>query len=442
MLKETTMVNLDDDRLGDIFEAINAAADANEVNTVNATGDTALTIACGNNLAPVVDYLLEKGKANTHVVNRDGQTPLSLAFMYLRPIENPMPAELLKRLEVPTANQNKRCVLWVATHGCCEPFECDETYTQKTKEMIEKETAEGGKFFVVPAGMQITRYALSPGYRYFQEASTFSWRENNLVNAFLNGIDGAGNFDPSKVIENLYQNIEQIKQNVKKFAYLHNDAFDGAKDKQKIQNQLKMLTEMEHFADEATTAFASPTVFGEGTWMYDKLLTSDAQTMLREHHKHFDETQFYANLPSDAHRLRIGLNFILRFSSTFPLFEMPIKLMFPTPNLLLTQRKSATKLSRVLRQLYNDGFKDVTVIDTSCFGFSGIEFLSTTWHAHKKSVDNFKQFTPGNKLGGARCRNRRHRTRKRRVSRRRPPANVRSMRWRRPHRSRRRQHGG
>ena len=155
--------------------------------------------------------------------------------------------------------------------------------------------------------------------------------------------------------------------------------------------------------------------------------------MLRKQKKQFNETQFYSNLFSAAHRLPIKLNFVLQFSNNVPLFEMPIKILFPTSDALKGNNRPLTTLSNVLRRLRTEGFTDITIIDLSCFDFDGIGFNTEKWHRARESYENVKQFTPGNKLGGARLRNRPHCTRKRLGSRRR--------RSTRPRRTRRRQRG-
>jgi hypothetical protein len=464
ILKGTTMDNLTDDRLESILDEVDDATLANELNTANYSEDTALTIACANNLARVVEHLLDQG-ADPHVQNRLGHTPLFLAFMHVAPVQYPMPIEVLKRLEVPAANQHKRCVLWTATHGSCEAFECGKTYTPQTKQLIDTETSEGGIFFVVPKGMKITRYALPPGYLYCHYTPDPQWEqqaEENLIQAFLKGLDTQGNFDPREVLHQLGENIEGIRGMVRTFEPI---VRQGPKSKHlipKFFRRLKMLRTSDYFTEVAGGAFATPTVFQENDWIYDKFFESDAPEMLRQKKAQFDETQFYSTFLSAAHRLPIQQNFIIRFSNNTPLFEMPIKILFPkgplvpsssvagdlrTNHLSRGEKPPSTALSDVLQELHRDGFTDITIIDTSCFNFSNTEFMSIAWHHAMESVDNFKQFTPGNKLGGARLRNRRHRTRKRCVSRSPQPVNRGSQRRRRRrqsarrHPSRRRQRG-
>jgi ankyrin repeat protein len=67
LLKQTSRENLTDERFQTIREAVDAAQQAGTLNDTNSTGDTALTIACGNDLPTAVEYLLSRG-ANPHVV--------------------------------------------------------------------------------------------------------------------------------------------------------------------------------------------------------------------------------------------------------------------------------------------------------------------------------------------------------------------------------------
>jgi hypothetical protein len=446
-LKRTTRTTLTRNRFYDICDNIDAAVDANQLNTPNSTGDTALTIACGNNLPTVVEYLLNVD-ADPHVVNHDGDTPISLAFAHLKTYDYPMPIEIVKRLEVPGANRNKQCVLWIYVHGCCDTLECGAEYTPQTKRQID-EAAEKGKVFTIPPGMKVTRYSMPPGYSF---ATAHEYRMNiptfakSMADSIMAGVAHDKPFDPTKVLEIINTNADFVQKWVhyeEEQRAARPEPADAPNDPKYMKKLLK-LREGPFFVDAAKSSFSTPTAFQENGWMYEKYLEATAP-IFPSVYSQFDETGFYMNLSSNLsspvppnNRMGILEDFILRFSDTSPMFDLPIKLIHPT-GVMIRNRDFHTKLSDVLRTVYNDGFTDVTIVDMSCFGFRDndrrdIDFHSPEWHASSESLKKVQEDL-GKRLGGTRRLRQKRLTRKRRrISRRRrsphPPQTCRNRRRR------------
>ncbi len=354
-----------------------------------------------------------------------------------------MPIEVVKRLEVPGANRNKQCVLWIFMHGCCDTLECGAEYTPQTKKQIDDAFREG-KCFNIQPGMKVTRYALAPGHGFM---TAHGHRENytkSMVDSILAGISRNGPFDPTKALENIDTNADLVQQwvNYKKKQLAARPEPADALNDPKYQKELLLFREGPSFVDAAKSTFHTPTVFRENDWIYDKHLEATAP-IFPIPNSQFNETGFYMNLSSNLsspvppnNRTGILEDFILRFSDTSPMFDLPIKLIYPTA-VMIRERDLQTKLSDVLRTVYNDGFTDVTIIDNSCFVFrdndgTDIGFHTPAWHAAKKNCDDMRGHAPHGIMGGTtQLRRQKRLTRKRRTHRRRSPHPPRTCRNRR-----------
>jgi hypothetical protein len=437
LLKTTTRENLSDERFQTIREAVDAAEQAGLLNEQNSTGDTALTIACANDLPTAVEYLLNHG-ANPHVINNTNETPLELAFNCMEFVVNdPMPINLVERLEVPEAMENKRCVLWIATHGICSAITSGEHNDAHPP------------FFHVPAGMTITRYSVPRGYDFFfpDQNNDGENYERSMFQAIQNGIDETdAHFDATgiqEVMGDRFAKLEEDSKKIRKFSdILTNQLTDPTLTKAEQKFLEKNLKELHRRQGQSAVVgenvrqwFSSPTVFGENDTMYNKLLSSDLPKVIGRDGQ-FDETHFYRHRTEPANRELIMDNFVVRFCFYPTMFVLEFKILFPFDHF---NEPQYIPLSTILEDLKADGFTDITIIDHSCSGYQNINYGTPQWDAENEEFQKQRECFPGKKCGGSN--GKRHRsTRKRRgwVRRRQTLRTRRSRRRQRRHHSLRR----